>query len=483
MKKSWEKNKFLLVILTLVFLLRLPSFFDPYSYGDEGIYLTLGEGIRQGLTLYREIHDNKPPLLYLLAAISGSLFWFRFFLLAANLTTIYLFSLLAKILFPAKVKVQKTALVIFALLSTLPLIEGNIANAEIFMILPIIGAIILFFKQKPSLKSYLFIGILFSLATLFKIPAAFDFAALFVFLVFFKTERKFLQRLKDSVILAFAFFLPILATFIYFWRQNAATYYFTAAFAQNLPYLSSWGGQAKSAVPNPGLLIRALLVLGLSAGLWLKQKTINRPLIFVSVWFAFSIFATLLSGRPYPHYLIQVLPSFAFLAAIFLSKPQAREKFLSLLLLGVLFFSIIYFRFWGYPVFSYYQNFLAFAFGQKTQTEYFQNFSSKVPQTYELAEFITTHTAPNEKVFIWGDSPVVYALSHRLPPGRYTASYHIIDFGAQEETIDILKKETPRFIINLNDENRPFSQLETLISQDYALFKNIHQAQIFHRLP
>ena len=44
----------LLAILSSVFLLRIPSFFEPYYYGDEMIYMTLGQGVRQGLTLYKE---------------------------------------------------------------------------------------------------------------------------------------------------------------------------------------------------------------------------------------------------------------------------------------------------------------------------------------------------------------------------------------------------------------------------------------------
>ncbi len=66
----------LLGILVLILVLRIPSFFEPYYYGDEMIYLTLGEGVRQGATLYKDLHDNKPPLIYIIAAVAGSLNWF-----------------------------------------------------------------------------------------------------------------------------------------------------------------------------------------------------------------------------------------------------------------------------------------------------------------------------------------------------------------------------------------------------------------------
>ena len=71
----------ILIILGVVVFLRVPSLFEPYWYGDEGIYLTIGRAMRSGMELYREVHDNKPPLLYVVAAIaSGREFWFIDFL-------------------------------------------------------------------------------------------------------------------------------------------------------------------------------------------------------------------------------------------------------------------------------------------------------------------------------------------------------------------------------------------------------------------
>src|SRR3990172_7191171 len=94
MRKIFSKIKLshsILGILALVLILRIPSFFEPYFYGDEMIYMTLGQGVRQGLTLYKDIHDNKPPLLYLTAAISENLFWFKTILAFWNLVTIVVF--------------------------------------------------------------------------------------------------------------------------------------------------------------------------------------------------------------------------------------------------------------------------------------------------------------------------------------------------------------------------------------------------------
>src|SRR3989338_9802284 len=78
------KYRALIVLFLFIFVLRLPSLMEPHRYADEEIYLTLGQGFRKGLVFYRDIHDNKPPLLYVIAALAGNLFWFRFLLLVAH---------------------------------------------------------------------------------------------------------------------------------------------------------------------------------------------------------------------------------------------------------------------------------------------------------------------------------------------------------------------------------------------------------------
>src|SRR3989304_7410504 len=107
----------LFILLIIVFVFRIPSFFEPYSYGDEMIYLTLGHAIRQGIPLYSGVHDNKPPLLYIMAAIAGSLFWFKAILTIWCLVTIYLFGRLTATLYPKNSRLQKIAVIIFSILT------------------------------------------------------------------------------------------------------------------------------------------------------------------------------------------------------------------------------------------------------------------------------------------------------------------------------------------------------------------------------
>src|SRR3989338_634982 len=90
-KNHKKELSFLSVVIFLIIILRVPSIFEPYWYGDEGIYLTIGNALAQGETLYRDIHDNKPPFIYLLALGAGSQSVFRIYLFIWTIAGILLF--------------------------------------------------------------------------------------------------------------------------------------------------------------------------------------------------------------------------------------------------------------------------------------------------------------------------------------------------------------------------------------------------------
>jgi len=451
--------------------LRLPFLFEPYSYGDECIYLTLGQAIRQGLTLYGQIHDNKPPLLYLLAALSGNLFWFRTLLLLWGLITIFLFYKLSQIIFAKEEKLVKISTLLFSFISSIPLFEAGVANAEFFFIGLTISAFFLLFSRNDANPVTLFLsGILFSLATLFKVPAIFDFAALLVFLLFTLKKPNYQLLISHYFILFLGFSLPILSTLIYFWSRGALNQYLTAAFFQNLPYLSSWGEG-----PKPRLII--LLVI--TFFLFLERKKIKTLPFFTFLWFAFSLFGATLSGRPYPHYLVQTLPSLSLLITLLFSKLKPKEHFFASFLLAIFFLAFFYLRFWVYPPLTPYRNFFRLILQPLPQNTYLASFGKNVPRNYAIAKFLVEHTKKDERVFVWGDSPCVYALARRLPPGRYTASYHIVDFQGFTETIRAIEEGKTRFIVDLGDENRPFPKLQEILSENYSLMRVIDGAKIF----
>lgn len=483
LKKYW-----LVLILILVVLLRLPSLFEPFTYGDEGIYLALGQAARKGLVFYRDIHDNKPPMLYLLAGLSNNFSFYRLIAFFWSLTTVFVFYQLSKLLFKKNLPALITTTTIFAFLTNIHSFEGNVANAENFMLLPTIAAFYLIskkdFNKKSQMLVWLLAGTLLGVATLFKVPAAFDFAALFILLLLALTKSNFISLIRNAFLAIIGFVLPIFLTFIYYASQGALAQYLFAAFFQNIPYLSSWSGQSQTGGLPLFLLVRVWAVALVVILLFLFRKKISFRAQLILAWYAFSWFAALLSSRPYPHYLIQVLPALSLCFGLLFVKGKGflLERVIPAGLL-IFFMATFYgFQFWSYPSLPYYSNFYQFALRNKNQEEYFNDFDGRANTIYQIADYLQTHTVAYEKIFVWGNIPFIYPLARRLPVGRYTVAYHIIDFNGYQETITELQESKPRYIIVDPQEKRPFSEFFLWLEQRYFLAKQIGDFQIFHRL-
>lgn len=483
--KELHTPVWLLSLLIALLILRIPSFFEPYSYGDEMIYLTLGKAIRRGVPLYKGVHDNKPPLLYILAAISGSLFWFKVILAIWSLVTVFVFWKLTKALFPQNTKLQKVATLIFGILTTIPLLEGNIINAELFMIGPIILGFLILLTKKLSNKNIFISGILFSIATLFKVPAAFDIPAIIIFwLCTMPLNKKGIKTIgKNTLILALGFATPIAITFVWYFLRGAFKEYLIAAFLQNFGYLSSWRPSETSKpflVKNAPLLLRAGIVFLGNLILFWKRKRLSRQFILITSWLLFSLFAVTLSERPYPHYLIQSVGPIAFLFAMLFTLKNF-EQILSIVPLTLFSFVPVYFHFWYYPTSSYYVRFIKLATGRITKDTYLSSFGRNVQNNYKIAEFVSNSSWKEDKIFVWGeDSSTIYALTKRLPPGKYVATYHIKDFSTPDELLATLMKDPPKFIIILPNSDPPVN-LIFFVKTFYKHIETFGGAQIWSR--
>jgi len=479
--------KWLWLVLGVTAVLRLPSLFEPHRYADEDIYFTLGMAMRRGLNFYKDIHDNKPPLIYFLAGLAGSIFWLRLILLLWHAVNIFFVYLLAKeILGKKNQNLIIFATALFSFLTTIPAFEGNIANGEIFMIMPAtIGAYLLWKNCRKTRRLVFFwTGALFAIAFLFKVPIIFDLVGIMLFVWIFnndswKKRLKFLTQPAFWLTLA-GFLLPIALTTFYYWTIGAFKPFFYSALFQNIGYLSSWEG-AGQPLWQGGLFQRGVILSAIIAFLFIVKKHLRKETLFIALWFAFSLFGALLSGRPYAHYLIEASVPFALLVSLIFSSKKALEKVILAVVGCLAFISFFYYRFWSYKNLPYYQNFVSFVLGRKSQQEYFDFFGS-VTRNYQVAYFIKERTVKNDKIFVWGTQPAIYVVSKRLPVGRYTVSYHVADFNAWDETINGLIQKKPEFIVKMLDEEKDFGRLDSLLASDYISVKTIEEAEIWKRI-
>ncbi|MBI4097202.1 MAG: phospholipid carrier-dependent glycosyltransferase [Candidatus Levybacteria bacterium] len=497
-----------LLCITLLFsLLRLPSLIEPYWYGDEGIYETIGIALRSGRELYSGIWDNKPPLLYLVYAVfNGDQFGVRLASLLSGLAAVIVFFFLTHILLTNK-RIASLASGLFALLFALPLLEGNIANAENFMLFPILLASLLIFEalseaakknklqliiHNSKLITLFLSGLLLGLAFLFKIVAIFDLAAFAVFIMFTiflsrdtankeetikRTLLFLIHNSKFIILLVSGFLLPIIVSLGYFASVGALRDYIQAVFLQNVRYV---GYKNAFIIPQGLLLLKLLLLLGILLYLFWQRKKYSQATLFIIIWFAFSLFNAFFSQRPYIHYALVLLPAFCLMLGLTAQEYKKNYR-IPVLFIAAFVATIITFDLTTYKkTSSYYANYLSFITGNKSVSEYQRFFDSDVPRDYELARYLRSRPDRDNGVFIWGNSAQIYALSGMLPPGRYTVAYHIAYFGSQtkEEMANVLAKKKPEYIVIMPDiPDYPFSLEEyrqKIMIQDSTIYERTH---------
>ncbi len=513
----------LLLALLLLLVLRLPNFFEPYWYGDEGIYLTIGQAIRDGEKLYTDIVDHKTPIIYYLASVPNQ-FCFRVLNLGWMIITTIAFYQLAKKIFQTKVGLYLSTL-IFIILTTVPWFEGNIPNGELFVMgFILIGGWIffttslsaLFFNQRKSLKSLdnplklLLIGSLFGLAVLTKVPGVFDVAGFLSIIWLIMTNRwdwlcsstqqsrhwwrLLLTVIKHLLLILVGFTLPILISIIYFTIQGSGQDYLQFGLLYNFQYTASWGMPYQQAWLNffftlPGKISLLTFVFAL---ITLLRKKLKPAVQFAASWSILALVASSLSNRPYPHYFLQLIPPLILLIGLIgeelvkhkKNKPKINASFWSNLIIGLLIIllSLGFFGSLGFPTygtFDYYQKFYRLMTGKISRVEYRQSFSHFMDDNYEAAEIIKNSGV--DEIFIWGTNPMLYALSQTQPTGRFTVSFHIKDLNYYPQTMASIREKAPLFIVVMKDENQELMGLSTYLETYYLPNKNFKNFILWKR--
>ena len=516
-----HSHLFLLLALALLLTLRIPSFFEPYWYGDEGIYLTIGNAMRNGERLYTDIVDHKTPIIYLLAAVPTQL-CFRFLTAGWMIVSTIAFYFVSKKLFKKKFSVAVSTL-IFVFLTSVPWFEGNIPNGELFVMgFVLVGAWLIsqtkifetFLQNKISLvKNYnpgrLYLaGILFGLAILTKVPGLFDvvaWLAIFWFiltnqagsLIKIKSRAKWLDLLRKTlaqlllVVLGIA--TPILISIIYFVAIGSGQDYLQFGLLYNFHYAANWGLPFQNLVLEqlftlPGKIsIAALVYLVLT----LKTNWFKPREQIIYGWFILSLVGALLSNRPYPHYFQQLVPALALLLGNLVGmlkskKTKTQNKFnpqatMGLVLLILFVGALRLLDFGAYPLWSYYQKFYQLVSGKMTRQEYRQSFNYFMDDNYKAAE--TINQSGVDEIFIWGTNPMLYALTETNPTGRFTVSFHIKDLKVYEETLQSVKDKKPLFVIVMSDESQELPGLDQYLQKYYVLNSNFTHFSMWKRLP
>lgn len=489
-----NKHEWIILLVLIVIIFRLPSLIMPHSYGDEEIYFVMGRAWKTGVPLYKAMFDHKPPLIYIMAGIAPTMFMFRGMLAMFMILHTILFWNLAKIIWAkSRPILAYLSSIIFVIVTTLPTFEGLTVNAELLMMVPVTAAVLLLWENGAWANTwirpyrYIFAGLLGGIGWLFKIPVAADMVAIGLFFFIFNRDN-----LKDGIKAIFTwsflsyfigFVAPLALTFVYYYLKGTGTDYLATVVTVNLGYVSSWSTSSYTFNPfKSGLVVRGVMLTVFTLSLYLGRKRLDKSFVFASLWLMFSLFGALLSARPYPHYLQELAAPFALLIPfIFVAENIITWIFVAIIIMiGTLTQKQI--KFWAYPTVSVYKTYWEYVTNKISWSQYLSRFDNAT-KNYDVAKYLNERLGDNDKIYIWGTDPTIYNLTNRLPTGgKYIVSFHVRDLNKYAYVMENLNRVNPDYIVVLPNSGE-FADLEFMIKHKYVQVREMDGIIIYMRLP
>lgn len=418
---------FALLLLATTWLLRAPGLDKKIWNVDEAVTFTMAQQILAGDVPYRDAVDQRNPLApyaqAVVFAVAGD--WNLYaqhavLALMIGLTAVLLWSAARRLGDEATGVAGALWFTVLALM--LPSVRDTMPahTAWYLVFFSTAGFWALAAAWTSGRRAWAGVaGAAFGLSVLAKQPGVLDFGVVLVLGALGAWARPDRRRAIAGLGLALlaGFAAPLLVTGIYFAAKGAwadlvyyAWTYNNTLYVPEVPPLERW-----QTIRVPFALAweyhPAVVVLGVAAALGLLVRApgrfFRRPAEFDLLgWCASGLVSTTLSGRGFTHYSIQLIPGLS-LACGWLTawlwrvgrdwsagKPFRR----ALVLAGAA----------GLAVW------LLLPLPARVRA-----FDLPEPGSEAIAALVRRHTAPTDRISVWGYTPEVYAISQRLPATRF----------------------------------------------------------------
>jgi len=420
LRRAW------LVLILLTVVLRLPSIVHPMTLDDEGGYAVVAHELLEGGTLYRSALDRRPPLLFWIYAavfgVVGPYNWlpFHLFGVAWILLTMAGLYAIARQLFSREVGLA--AALLYSICTARPDWVNLALNGELMMNLPIVWGLFLALRPgagrvRPELAAS---GVLLASAFLIKQPAAIVAlpVALYLLLPSYRS-RNHLRRhhaVAQAAVLTASYLLTLGAVAVILHRQgiHADAWHWTfgdhdVPHGPRDPVFWQRGGKETLATVAAWHPLLACCVASIRdrARYWGGREP-ERTALFLLL--GASSIGVCASGRFYSHYFFQLLPALVLLGAPVLTAiwtravaydfPLLRRGVLGFLLAGsaVAFLIVNGVGLWPW----------------------------RTPSP--LSQYVRLHSAPQDKVFFWGQRDWFYAEAQRRPASRFILCFPLTGY-------------------------------------------------------
>jgi 4-amino-4-deoxy-L-arabinose transferase-like glycosyltransferase len=481
-----EGNKFIsslllfLLVTGVTITMRLVEFYAPLDR-DGGVFAYIGASVLAGDLPYQDIWDHKTPAVYYLNALAltsfghtvASLRYMEIIFAVATAWTIYLLGL--KLLRNHWAAIIAT--LSFTLVSNSYIFSsngGDLHFTEAFMQLPIVLGIAFVTTYKVTGEWYRFLGagVMGGCAILFKPPGGFFLAAVALWTISLAWhERKHRHNVLLCLVnLVIGMICPLALMVAYFALRGGLADLYSQVIMYNSVYVSNNLRQNffQSLVPHLNNWLSSLGFVWIPAGaglIWGKGSTENQRLL--TLWFIFDLGGAILGGRYYPHYFLQILPSFTLLAGYGWLALKDRQW-------------LVPYGFRNIALISYIiATLLVFLIGQFQFTYAWISFrlNGNLTITEQAARFFAANTTKEETIYVWGAETVIYFLSERKSASRYVYLYPLLarGYSSPEQVNDLLRDieiQKPRYILDTSVNNELIPSLESELPhrQDDALY-------------
>lgn len=489
----------LLVALSLLPVLFLAPLFDAPFERDQGLYGVIARGWADGLVPYRDLWDNKAPLLFLWYVAAFRLFGEGVVgprLLAALATAAalpFVWDSARTLLGPRR---GLFAALLFAVAFANPFLQAN-ANAEILMLCPLAAGFWAFTRGSSGGSRWWFLaaGVLTALAALTKQAAAGPLVGYVVWLAVLalRNPQERTRHVRSAFLLGVGAVIGLIPFVAYFYSQGAlrdfwyATVEFNFLFAGDNPFFLKL---LPPLLLNPppllgGLPLWLLAVLG-GVRLWQRRDRTAGLLLTFAVS---SEVAAQSMGKISAHYNVGLLPAAAILGAVGLDSVidawragRCRLGYAVGVCALVAVSASAFLYAWPTPE-------------DRFVVQYtFRDYAFRSLQARDIAEEVVALTEPDDYVYEFGRQSDIYFLADRRPASRWV---HNRAYGVEPEMMDEVLRDLdlrrPKLVL-LTFECVPFSrefpgceagppaELKTYLGRHYRYVRRVEYADFYLRV-
>jgi 4-amino-4-deoxy-L-arabinose transferase-like glycosyltransferase len=331
--KPWANGALILLVLLAVWL-RAGTFGLSVINHDESTYLLIGKALWQGDTYLLDAYDTKPLGIFLiyaaLYALSGGSIWLLRLAVAVvvGLTAWLLYRLSWRA--TGQPAVAWAAALGYLLLTSTFKFYGLSPNTELFFVPLAIAAVLLVWPHPRPWWMYGLAGLLLGLGFVIKYVIAADALALGLLLLWRAARdgdwrRSIWQR---CVPMTLAFFVPfalvwgyyaqlgLLDNFLFYTFEVTSRYPVEASLGKRLLFVLEFFGRF---FPFAILAILAYRE---------RHRLDRRWQQFLLLWLTCTAVMTIVPGKTFGHYQIQMMPPLALLAASFFSSERQQGRWL-----------------------------------------------------------------------------------------------------------------------------------------------------------